>query len=247
MSHNILITGASSDIGRAITELLLDSDCSLVLQTRDASGLAEVQSQYPGRVCVIASELSSAEQLDKLWCRTIDAFGHIDGIVHNASFATALPASLGVSWWEAWEASMTVNVIAPAYLNHLASDHFVQRNTCGKVITLTSRASHQGDRPEKMHYAAAKAALANVTKTLARHFQHYAIYAYNIAPSFVQTARIEETVLPYQADDWINTDLPLKALVPPEEIASLVRFLLTQEAHHLTGATLDVNGATYVR
>lgn len=247
MTDRILITGANCDIAKAIIEKMLKQSAKLILQTRDSGNLHDMKVDNGARVEIIESDIASKANVDFIFNEALKAFDGIDAIVHCAAFSSPLGKVKDDNWWCLWEKSMNVNVIAPTSLALLASEYFKEQGIKGKVVMLTSRAVHQGDSPDKMHYAATKAALANVTKTIAKNFSELNIYAYNVAPSFVMTKRIKETVLSDKSPEWIDENFPLGELVPPEQVAEVVEMLLTKNIEHLTGSTIDINGGTYLR
>jgi NAD(P)-dependent dehydrogenase (short-subunit alcohol dehydrogenase family) len=96
-------------------------------------------------------------------------------------------------------------------------------------------------------YAASKAAVLNATKTVARHYAQDNILAYNIAPGVVRTQMSEQFAQAAGGEKAVTEALAMKEWVPPSDLAELVVFLSTGKCRHLTGATLDVNGASYLR
>jgi len=247
MTDRVLITGANCDIASAVIDKLLQQSAKLILQTRDVKHFDSMLKLNSGSIKVIESDIGSKENVETIFNDALSAFGGIDAIVHCAAFSSSLGKVTDVNWWQLWEKSMHVNVVAPTSLTMMASEYFKEHNIKGKVVMITSRAVHQGDSPEKMHYAATKAALANVTKTIAKNFKEFNIHAYNVAPSFVMTKRIKETVLTDKSPEWIKENFPLEELVPPEQVAEVIEMLLTKNLSHLTGSTIDINGGTYLR
>lgn len=248
MNDSVLVTGANSDIGQETIKLLLVSNMNVIAQVRNKHSLEYFQTQYPDGIQIIESELENQQDIEFLWSQAKNiSTSPIKRIIYTAAISSPLPTNSPSDWWQLWQQTMSVNAIAPAYLMELAASDFRANESIGTFIMLTSRAIHQGDDREKMHYAASKAALANIIKTAAKDFKNYPIHLYNIAPGFVQTKRIEETILPYKGDQWIEDTFPLGSLVNPKEIAELILFLLTKPLGYMTGATFDVNGATYLR
>ena len=118
----------------------------------------------------------------------------------------------------------------------------------GIIVTLSSWAAQRGsDNPKLMAYAASKAATAAATKTIARSYAKDNVLAYCIAPGPVDTEMTRRSALNQGGIDNVLASLSMGQIVPPEEIAGIVCFLASGVARHMTGATLDVNGATYIR
>jgi NAD(P)-dependent dehydrogenase (short-subunit alcohol dehydrogenase family) len=97
-----------------------------------------------------------------------------------------------------------------------------------------------------MHYAASKGGVVALTRSIARGFAKDNILAFAVAPGFVHTDRIE-TMMQEQGREFVTRDIPMGEPVPPQEVANTIAFLAAGLAPHLTGATLDINGASYVR
>ena len=116
----------------------------------------------------------------------------------------------------------------------------------GRIINVASRAGHRGDAPANWHYAAAKGGLLAMTKTLARAYSGENILCYAIAPGFVLTPMAED-YLAGPNGDRIRGEIPLGRVAEASEIAETIRWLASEAPPSLTGATLDVNGASYVR
>jgi NAD(P)-dependent dehydrogenase (short-subunit alcohol dehydrogenase family) len=138
-------------------------------------------------------------------------------------------------------------VLEPASLVREAVAHF-RANGGGIVISLSSWAGQQGSAlPQLPAYAASKAALKALTQTVARNFAQDNVLAYVVAPGIVRTRMSEISAAARGGVDKVLAILPLGEMVPPEEVAAVVVFLASGTCRHLTGATIDVNGAAYVR
>jgi NAD(P)-dependent dehydrogenase (short-subunit alcohol dehydrogenase family) len=145
---------------------------------------------------------------------------------------------------------MQVNLYAPAELCKLAIAHFRSQEggkmRGGKIINLASRAAHRGDAPDQWPYAASKGALIAMTKTIARGFAQDNVLAFAIAPGFTETEMATDGL----ADAGLKrilAEIPLGSMASPQECGALVAFLCSDSVRHLTGATFDINGASYVR
>ena len=140
-----------------------------------------------------------------------------------------------------------VNVIEPASLVREAVAHFLERGG-GTIITISSWAAQAGSAiTEVPAYAASKAAIRNLTQTVARNYARDGVLAYVVAPGIVHTPMSEISAEARGGIDEVNAALAMGEMVPPEEVAELVAFLASGRCRHLTGATLDMNGASYVR
>jgi len=124
--------------------------------------------------------------------------------------------------------------------------HWQDRTSGGRIVNIASRAAYRGDSPAHWHYAASKAGMVAMTKTIARAYAAENIYAFAVCPGFTMTGMAEE-YLSSRGGDTLLADIPLGKVAAPEEIAAIVKFLVENAPPSMTGAVLDANGASYVR
>jgi len=232
---NILLTGASRGIGAATLAALTAAGATVAGHaTTSAGGL-------------IAADLSQPGAGDALWDAALDRLGgRIDVLVNNAGVFEGVAVDAPDAEWQAtWARSHAINLQAPADLCRRAVRHF-QGTGGGRIVNVASRAGHRGDSPAHWHYAAAKAGLIAMTKTIARAYAVQDILAFAVAPGFVMTGMAED-YLSSRGGKQLLADIPLGRVASPVEVAETIRWLALDAPPSLTGATLDVNGASYVR
>ncbi len=244
--HTVLVTGASRGIGEAIARTLHGAGGSIVLHysqgEAEARQIAADLGQH--RVHLVQANLGLSGAGDELWHRAMGWRGHISAVVNNAAVMPAAPISADQEQWStAWHDTLQVNLVAVADLCRAAIGHFQGRGG-GTIVNLSSRAAFRGDGPEFMAYAASKGGVIGLTRTIAKGFAQDGVLAYAIAPGFVRTDRIEQ-VMAEKGADYVTRDIPMGAPAEPQDIANLVAFLIAGLAPHATGATFDVNGASY--
>ncbi|TFU05803.1 SDR family oxidoreductase [Polymorphobacter arshaanensis] len=232
---NILITGSTRGIGAAALAALTASGASVVghgMRPRDGA---------------IGADLAIPGAAEQLWGRALDALGgRIDVLVNNAGVFESVDLDATDSEWAStWARSNAINLRAPANLCRLAVKHF-RENGGGRIVNVASRAGHRGDSPQHWHYAAAKAGLIGMTKTIARAYAHENILAFAVAPGFTMTGMAEE-YLSSRGGEKLLADIPLGRVASAEEVGETIRWLALDAPPSLTGATLDINGASYVR
>ena len=150
-------------------------------------------------------------------------------------------------WDEVWEKTLQVNVRAPADLMRGAVHHYKAKGG-GIIITVVSWNAQRGSSsPKTIAYAASKGAIKAATQTIARTYADRNILAYIIAPGVVKTRMSEESAAVLGGVEKLTAGLAMGEWVPPAEIGSLIGFLATGTCRHMTGATIDFNGASYVR
>jgi len=242
-----LITGVSGGIGSRVAGTFGREGARVVGTYRSRRDEAErAMSAVPGdRRVLLQAELDGADGARDLWRRARRA-APIDTLVVNAAVLAASPLETDESWTAAWEQSLSVNVLAACTLMQAAARDFVDEGY-GCIIVVSSWAAEQGSRlPDLGAYAASKAAVRNFAQTLARAGARDGLRVYTIAPGVVDAGmgvvdRSEEEVRA------VADGLTMGRHVDAQEIADLAAFLATDRCPSLTGATLDLNGASYIR
>jgi NAD(P)-dependent dehydrogenase (short-subunit alcohol dehydrogenase family) len=234
-SLNILVTGTSRGIGRSIFEAL--------------KGHRVVGHSTRGGPDEVAADLDRPGAAARLWAEALDRLDRrIDVLVNNAGIFEAAPIDgTGEEWVAQWERTMRVNLTASAELCRLAVLHFKERGESGgRIVNVSSRAAYRGDSPEHWHYAASKAGMIAMTKSIARAYAAEGIYAFAVCPGFTVTGMVDDYLTSRGGGAFLK-DIPLGRPADPEEVAEIVRWLAADAPASSTGAVIDVNGASYVR
>ena len=229
----ILLTGSSRGIGAATHDALTQAGAT-VIGHGTASG--------------IAADFADPAAPRALWDKAIEqAGGTIDILVNNAGIFEANPLDGDdTDWLAAWDRTMQVNLTASAALCRLAVLDWQRRGVGGRIVNIASRAAYRGDSPAHWHYAASKAGMVAMTKTIARSYARDGILAFAICPGFTMTGMAED-YLASRGGDKLLADIPLGKVADPAEVASVARYCALEAPASMTGAVIDVNGASYVR
>jgi len=235
-SKNILVTGSSRGIGKAIKDTLLDAGHNVL-----GHGTKSADNQ-------IGSDLSDFQSAPILWEKALDALGgRIDVLINNAGIFDENPIERGdAEWLAAWDETLTINLTSTAQLCRHAVRYFIEKGHEGRIVNIASRAAYRGDSPNHWHYAASKGGMVAMTKTIARAYAAQDIYAFAICPGFTMTGMADD-YLESRGGDKLLKDIPLGRVAQPEEIAAMAKFCATDAPPSMTGAVLDANGASYVR
>jgi NAD(P)-dependent dehydrogenase (short-subunit alcohol dehydrogenase family) len=248
--RTILLTGASRGVGRAVAERLAGTGATIVAHYNSSrSGAEEATAGFaPGRVHLVEADLGHPDGAAGLWDEAVAAAGRIDAIVLNAGIMPKVELDADdAEWGDTFRTALQVNTLSPAELTRRAVGHFGE-NGAGIIVGISSWVTHRGaGHPNLATYAASKAAYAALLKTVARAYAPAGVLTYLIAPGAVDTEMTAASSLDRGGLDEIRRTLAMGELVPPEEIAELVTVLCEGRLRHLSGATLDVNGASYVR
>ena len=247
----ILVTGASKGIGAAIARELGDCGAAVVAHYgTDRPGAEEAVSHIPeDRKLLSQADLDDLAAVETLWETSLAWRGKIDLFVNNAAvmlWEGGIEQPLE-TWDDVWDRTLRVNVLAPARLMRQAVKHFLQQGG-GSIVTISSWAAQRGvTNPDTIAYGASKAAIRAATQTVARAYASKNILAYTLAPGVVRTRLSEQFAETQGGEAVISAGLASGRWVEPEEIAKTVAFLASGVAPQLSGATLDMNGASYIR
>ena len=231
-----LVTGATGGIGGAIAVALHAAGAEVALSGTRAAPLAERVAALGSRAHALPCDLSDPEAVSALPGQAAEAMGGLDILVNNAGITRD---GLFMRMSDAdWQAVLDVNLTAAFRLCRGALRGMMKARW-GRIVTVTSVVGATGN-PGQGNYAAAKAGLVGMSKSLAAEVPGRGITVNCVAPGFIATAMTEALTDDQRAR--ILAQVPAGRMGTPEEIAAAVLYLASPEAAYVTGATLHVNG-----
>lgn len=247
VGKSILVTGATGGIGRPLVKLLAAQGARPIIhygrKKKDAEALLE---EISGNGAVVHADLTIQSEARALWQRAEREAGDIYALVNNAGIRSEVTVDADPETWASiWEREFRVNFFAAADLCKEAVQHFIARKG-GRIINIASRAGQRGYAADAMPYGASKAALINLSRSLARSFGEHGIVSVAVAPGWVRTEMVEG-LLDRVGEEAATGDIPIRRMADPQEVAEIVTFALQPSQMSINGATIDVNGGSYIR
>ena len=240
---NALVTGASQGIGRACALALAQAGARVALAARNETRLAEVVEEIAtngGTAEAFAIDIASEESIKAGAKAAIERMGSIEILVNNAGITKD---GLMMRMKRAdWDSVLTTNLTG-AFLMTQAVVGSMLRARWGRIINISSVVGETGQAGQA-NYAASKAGMIGLTKSLARELASRGITANVVAPGYIQTAMTE--VLDEKQRDAMLSHIPLGRPGTDQDVANAVRFLASDEAAYITGHVLDVNGGMHM-
>ena len=235
-----LVTGASGGIGSSISRVLAAPGARLALSGSNPAKLRafreELNDEFGHDHVEITCDLSDTVQVEELVPAAVDTFGQLDILVSNAGITRDNLAMRMKD--EEWDAVIRINLEAAFRLMRAAARPMMKARF-GRMINITSVVGATGN-PGQANYAAAKAGLVGMSKSLAQELASRRITVNCVAPGFIRTAMTD--VLPDAQKEALNARIPMGRMGKGEDIGAAVAYLASKEAGYVTGQTLHVNG-----
>jgi len=243
----ILVTGATGAIGRAICLALAADGARVAIHYgRNRAAAEAILAGIGGSGFVLSADLCDPAGATALWQAAEAEAGTLHGLVNNAGIRSEVAVDAPLADWQAtWEREFRVNFVAAVDLTRAAILHFRARGG-GRIVNMASRAGQRGYVSSAMAYGASKAALINLTKSVAQSHGHEGITAVALAPGWVRTEMAEAWIAEH-GEAAALAGIPIGAMAAPDEIGEIVAFAFRPSQFSLNGAVLDVNGGSYLR
>jgi 3-oxoacyl-[acyl-carrier protein] reductase len=233
---NALITGASGGIGGAIAKALHGAGATVTLSGTRQGPLDELAAELGDRVHVLTCNLSDAAAVDALPKQAADLMGSVDILINNAGI-TKDNLFMRMSDDE-WSSVLEVNLTSTMRLCK-GVIRGMMKSRWGRIVNISSIVGATGN-PGQANYAASKAGMVGMSKSIAYEVASRGITVNCVAPGFIATAMTDK--LTDDQKEKINVQIPAARMGTPEEIAAAVLYLASNEAGYTTGSTVHVNG-----
>ena len=240
----ILVTGASRGIGAAAARVLAAANAVVAINYhRSESEAAALAREIGERAFTVRADVGDPSDVAKMIDAVEQRCGRLDVLVNNAATFEMNPFD-GESyehWQAAWHRTFALNVFGAANAAFLAM-RVMRKHGGGKIVNIASRAAYRGET-EFADYGASKAALVNLTISIARGCAKDNITSNCVAPGFIET-EMAKSELEKHYDDIVN-QVPLRRVGTVDDVAGVILFLASPLAGYLNGTTIDVNGGSW--
>lgn len=241
---NAVVTGAARGIGKAIAQKLAQQGLNVVVSDvlfdEAEQVAAQLKETYGVETLAVKTDVSSVEDVDQLMKTTVDRLGAVDFLVNNAG-VTRDNLAVRMSEQE-WDMVLSIN-LKGTFLCSQAASKVMMKNRFGRIVNIASVAGILGT-PGQANYASSKAGVIALTKTFARELGKRNICVNAIAPGYIAT-EMTEKLSDKVKEDYIS-NIPLNRAGTPEDIAEVVRFLISPAASYITGIVINVSGGLVI-
>jgi len=235
-----IVTGAARGIGKAIAQRFLQEGAAVAINDIDLEKAEEIvhEAKSKGKKALsVKADVSNEKEVEEMVNRVYSNFARIDILVNNAGIIKR--GSTEDHSYEDWDRVIAVN-LRGTYNCSKAVIPIMKKQGCGKIVNVSSIAGKVGDIASAPSYGSSKGAINALTKSMARELAEYGICVNAVAPHAVETEMSAEWS--QEKRRQLMSQIPLKRLGRPEEVAAAVLFLASDEASFITGEILDVNG-----
>ncbi len=238
-----LVTGGAQGIGRAVALTLARNGADVVISDVNQEKAEQTAAEISGlgrRSMALKADVAREDDVEKMVEAVLERFGRIDILVNNAGIARD-KLILRMSEGD-WDAVLNVNLKGTFNCTKTVLK-YMSRQRSGKIVNIASVVGEMGNAGQA-NYAASKAGVIGLTKTVAREFAQRGINVNAVAPGYIQTSMTE--AIPEKAKEELKRMIPMERLGTPEDVAEAVLFLVSDVSSYITGQVLNVNGGIYM-
>ena len=238
--HVALVTGGTRGIGAAITAALAKNGARVAAGYSKGKESAEALRHKLGnggaKVSVHQGRVDRPEDCERVVAEVLERFGRIDFLVNNAGIT--VDKTVRKMTHEDWHNVLDVNLFGAFCMTKAVLEHMIERGS-GRIVNISSVIGETGNVGQA-NYAASKAGLVGLTKSLALEMARRGITVNVVAPGFIETEMVAQ--MPQSVLDSVVEKIPQRRLGRPDEVARVVQFLLEDESSYITGAVYTING-----
>ena len=238
-----LITGAARGIGLAIAEALASDGAAVALVDVDTAALRAAAHTIGDDALAVTADIRRLEDVQRAVELTVDHFGGLDILINNAGICS-LTGIAEISEDE-WDRVLAINLRGAFFCCQAALPYLRQSGQGGRIVNMASVAGQSGGVTVGVHYSASKAGLIGLSKSLAQMLAADGVTVNCVAPGTIDSDMTVGWSEDIQAE--LMASIGLGRYGQPEEIAAAVRYLVSDGAAYITGATLDISGGLYYR
>lgn len=246
-SKNVLITGSSNGLGKAIAEIMAGEGANVIISGRNEKTVRKVAEQIDVKQHIkavpLTADLEKEGAAEQLFEESLSALGSVDIMVNNAGiWPTAYVREMEK---EEFERTIYLDLEVPYILSRRMVNHLIENGRRGKIINIVSQAAFHGSTTGHAHYAAAKGGMVAFMISLAREVAGYGININAVAPGMMETPMTKQVLANKEA--YYKSRIPVGHVAKPEEVAYAAVFLASNKADYLTGITIDATGGMLMR
>jgi NAD(P)-dependent dehydrogenase (short-subunit alcohol dehydrogenase family) len=242
----VLLTGGTRGIGASAVRALHRDGAEIAFTyASNAESATELARELGDRAFPLHCDLGDYDALPGVIDACVERYGRIDVLVNNGAIFEDNPFFDNdyASWRRGWERTFSINLFGGVHLTYLALQAMRAQGS-GKIVNVASRSAHRGEL-SVADYGASKAALVNFTKSIARSCGRYGIKAIAIAPGFIETDMAAPDLSTRRAE--LEAEVPLGYIGSAAEVGEIIAFFASSKGDYASGATIDLNGGSYVR
>jgi NAD(P)-dependent dehydrogenase (short-subunit alcohol dehydrogenase family) len=247
VGHVSLVTGSSTGIGAATAVALASRGSTVAVHYNNskaaADGIVDRISKAGGQAAAFQADLSTASTAGTLVDRVLGEFGRIDVLVNNAGSLVGRRTLLDITD-EFWREAMEINLNSVLRMTRAVARQMMARKS-GAIVNVASVSARNGGSPGVMPYAAAKAAVVCMTKSLAKELIVHGIRVNAVNPGIIQTPIHDKFTPPDRMKALLET-VPQGRAGTSEEVATLISFLAGEESSYIVGESIEINGGMWM-
>jgi len=238
-----LVTGAGGGIGRAVVIMLAKEGADIIvndINSNSAGQTAEMVHSIGSAALVSGANIVVRTEVELMFDEINKKFGRLDILVNNAGVTR--DNFLAKMTEDEWDQVMAVNLKGVFNCTQLAVKMMIEQSA-GKIVNLSSASGQMGNIGQ-VNYAASKAGIIGITKTLAKELAKFNINVNAVAPGFINTPMTSK--VPEKVRNMTKSNIPLRRFGEPEDVAKVVKFLVTDDSDYITGQIISCNGGLYM-